>query len=85
MDCPLLGMEIRQLAQQQRDQKSRDPLARREFSAYPRSVARPPISPRLADPRTAPVVVDLLIEEVPPVTESPVKPESTSKNSVGGA
>jgi hypothetical protein len=40
----LLGMEIRQLAQQQRDQKSRDPLARREFPAFTRSAALPPIS-----------------------------------------
>jgi hypothetical protein len=75
MDCPLLGTEIRQLAQQQRDQKSRDPPARREFSAYPRFVARPPISPRLANPRTAPVVVNPLIEEVPPIAAGPVKPE----------
>jgi hypothetical protein len=85
MDCTLLGTEIRQLAQQQRDQKSRDPPARRKFCAYPSSVARPPISPRLADPRTVPVVVNPVIEEVPPIAESPVKPESTSENSVGGA
>jgi hypothetical protein len=78
MYCPLLGTEIFQLSQQQRDQKSRDPPARREFSAYPRSVARPPISPRLENPRTAPVAVNPLIEEVPPIAESPVKPESTS-------
>jgi hypothetical protein len=85
MDGPFLGTEIRQLAQQQRDQKSRDPPARREFSAYPRSVELPPISPRLADPRTAPVVVNPMIEEVPPIAESPVKAESTSENSVGEA
>ena len=85
MDCPLLGTEIRQMAQQQRDQKSREPPARREFSAYPRSVARPPISPRVAEPRTAPVMVNPVIEERPPITESPAKPESTSENSVGGA
>jgi hypothetical protein len=85
MDCPLLGTEIRQLAQQHRDQKSRDPPARREFSAYPRSVARPPVSPRFANSRTVPVVVNPVIEEVPPIAESPVKPESTSGNSVRGA
>jgi hypothetical protein len=73
------------MAQQQRDQKSREPPARREFSAYPRSVARPPISPRVAEPRTAPVMVNPVIEEVPPITEVPAKPESTSENSVGGA
>jgi hypothetical protein len=85
MDCPLLGTEIRHLAQQQRDQKSRDPPARREFSAHRRSVARPPSSPLLADPRNAPVVVNPVMEEVLPIAESPVKPESTSENSVGGA
>jgi hypothetical protein len=78
MDCPLLGMEIRQLAQQQREQKSRDPPARREFSAYPMSVGRPPISPRWADPRIAPVVINPLIEEEPPIANIPVKSESNS-------
>jgi hypothetical protein len=44
MDCPLLGTEIRQMAQQQRDQKSLEPPIRREFTAFPSSFTRPPIS-----------------------------------------
>jgi hypothetical protein len=62
MDCPLLGTEIRQMAQQQRDHKSREPPVRREFTAFPRSFTRPPISPRLVEPRTAPVVDNPVID-----------------------
>jgi hypothetical protein len=85
MDCPLLGTEIRQMAQQQRDQKSREPPIRLEFAALQRSFTRPPISPSLVVPRTAPVMVNPVIEEVPSIAERPAKPESTSENSVGGA
>jgi hypothetical protein len=73
------------MAQQQRDQKSREPPVRREFTDFPRSFTRPPISPSLVEPRTAPVVVNPVIEERPPIAERPAKPESTSENSVGGA
>jgi hypothetical protein len=85
MDCPLMGTENLQLAQHEPDQKSRDPPACWEFPAFTRSAARPPVSPRFANTRTAPVVDNPVIEEMPPIAESPVKPESTSGNSVRGA
>jgi hypothetical protein len=72
MDCPLLGMEILQLAQQQSDQKSGELRARRKFTAFLRSVAHPPISPSLAEPRTALVAVGPLIDEVSSISEIPI-------------
>jgi hypothetical protein len=80
MDCPLLSTEARQLAQQQRDQKARDSPVRRDYPAYPRNGPRPPIAPRVPEPRRMDVSVNPVVEERPPVAEDPVQPELPSEN-----
>jgi hypothetical protein len=80
MDCPLLGAEVRQLAQQQRDQKVREPPARREPSAYPRTSSRPPVPMRSPEPRRPPVAVNPVVEETSPAAEESTLPELPSEN-----
>ena len=63
MDCPLLGNDVRQLAQRQREQTAAGP--RRE-SSYGKPQARPTYPPRVTEPRSPPLAVNSVLEDDTP-------------------